>query len=120
MENPKSNAIGKAESTSNAFYSSETMTRDMASNDFSLTVDGEDVDVRSLMSHFQKDPYPGGQTYQLTIRDTDVISAARKEFGLGTDREPDTSKQISFLSYLFPMIGMTCGPVQFTLLGQHD
>ncbi len=85
------------------------MTRDMASNDFSLTVDGEDVDVRSLMSHFQNDPYPGGRTYQLTIRDTDVISAARKEFGLGTDREPDTSKQITFLSYLFPMIGMKCG-----------
>jgi hypothetical protein len=81
----------------------------MANSDFLLTVDGETADVRSLMCHFQNEPYPGGRMYQLIIRDTDVLSTAKKEFGLGTHREPAGSRQTNFLSYLFPMIGMKCG-----------
>jgi hypothetical protein len=81
----------------------------MANRDFLLTVDGEAADVCSLMCHFQNEPYPGGRMYQLIIRDTDVLSTAKKEFGLGTHREPDASRQTKLLSYLFPMIGMKCG-----------
>lgn len=81
----------------------------MARTDFQLTVDDQAADVRSLMCHFQQDPYPGGLTYQLIVRDKDAISAARNEFGLGTHEHPDQLKQLSFLSYLFAIIGMKCG-----------
>jgi len=85
----------------------------MPSPDFLLDVDGQSADVRSLMCHFQGDPYPGGLTYQLTIRDAEVISEGKKQFGIGKHRRLDSQKQSGFLSYLFPMIGLKCGRSAF-------
>jgi hypothetical protein len=81
----------------------------MPSTDFLLNVEGESADVRSLMCHFQQDPYPSGLAYELAIRDGDVIAEGKKQFGLGRHQQPDSNKQSSFLSYLFPMIGLKCG-----------
>jgi hypothetical protein len=83
----------------------------MADTNFLLIIDNEEADVRSLMCHFQQDPYPGGRTYSLTIRDKDIISAAKKQFGPGL-QHPEQTKQSSFLSYLYPMIGMKCGRIE--------
>jgi hypothetical protein len=85
----------------------------MPNTDFLLNVQGENADVRSLMCHFQQDPHPGGQTYELTIRDSDTITEARKQFGSGKHHRLDSRKQSSFLSYLFPMIGLKCGRSEF-------
>src|SRR5947209_5169376 len=85
----------------------------MPSTDFLLTIDGESADVRSLMCHFQQDAYPGGLAYKLTIRDGDVIAEARKQFRPGKHRQIDSVKQSSFLSYLFPMVGLKCGRSEF-------
>jgi len=87
--------------------------RDLANSDFVLIINDQEADVRSLMCHFQQEPYPGGLIYRLAIRNKEVISAARKEFGLGTHYHPDQSKQLSFLSYLFPMIAKKCGRIEF-------
>jgi hypothetical protein len=81
--------------------------------DFLLNVEGQSADVRSLMCHFQGDPYPGGLTYQLTIRDADVMAESKKRFGTGKHRRLDSQKQSSFLSYLFPIIGLKCGRSEF-------
>jgi hypothetical protein len=83
----------------------------MPTTDFSLIVDGAPADVRALMCHFQQDPYPAGKRYQLRIRDTDVLSEAKKQFGVGARGNLERSKQSSFLTYLFPMIAMKCGQV---------
>lgn len=49
-----------------------------------LLVDDEPVDVTRMEMHFQEDPWPGGSTYCLQIRDEDVIGAIRSRFDLGT------------------------------------
>jgi len=85
----------------------------MPNADFLLNVQGKSADVRSLMCHFQQDPHPGGLTYELTIRDSDTIREAGKQFGLGKHQRLDSRKQSSFLSYLFPMIGLKCGRSEF-------
>ncbi len=85
----------------------------MPSSDFLLNVQGESVDARLLMCHFQDAQYPGGFKYQLTIRDMDVIAEGKKQFGSGKHRGLDSQKQSNFLSYLFPMIGLKCGRSEF-------
>ena len=85
----------------------------MTSTDFLLSVGGENVDVRTLMCHFQENPRPGGLTYQLAIRDVDVIAEAKKQFGLGKSQRVDGQKQSGFLTFLFPMIGLKCGRNKF-------
>jgi hypothetical protein len=85
---------------------------EMTNSDFVLKVGGQSADVRALMCHFQQDPHPGGLSYQLTIIDRDLVAEAKRQFGLGTHRQIDSRKQSTFLSYLFPMIGLKCGRIQ--------
>ena len=47
------------------------------------------------------------------IRDRDVIAEGMKQFATGKHRGLDSQKQASFLSYLFPMIGLKCGRSEF-------
>jgi hypothetical protein len=83
----------------------------MENPSFLFTVDGAEADVRSLMCHFQKDPYPGGIYYSLSICDIDVISVTKDRFGVGHHQGIDEAKQSSFLAYLGPMISMKCGRI---------
>jgi hypothetical protein len=80
---------------------------------FTLSVEGKSADARSLMCHFQAEPHPGGLQYRLAIHDGDVITEGTKLFGLGKHHRLESRKQSSFLSYLFPMIGLKCGRSKF-------
>lgn len=67
---------------------------------FELRVDGEAADARRLECHFQRDPFPGGCRYELTVGDAEIVAYTKKEFGSGIHRDIGESKSRSFLSFM--------------------
>jgi hypothetical protein len=73
--------------------------------EYSLNVDNETQNVRSLMFHIQDNPYPGGHRYSLRIQDQDVMHVLQ-DVGPGVYRDLSRSQSSSIMNRIFSIIGL--------------
>jgi|GEM_PF-5590237 len=75
-------------------------------DDYELSVDGSPGSLHETMFHQQEQPFPGGLTYRLTIRNRDGIEQLRKRFGEGIQRHLSAVDESFVLGYVNLLVSL--------------